>query len=175
MELAFEGCRVPGTALLGRSGQGYAIAQRALAACAPLAAALSAGLLAEALDYTLFLARGRRAGNSGLSEFQPLELALAEVMSRLDASLALIWAAAGAVDEALPAAERLARESKWVCTEAAVEGIDALARLTGLEAAIKGAPLERLSRDARAAQLLLGPNHAHRLEVARKMLGRISR
>jgi len=52
----------------------------------------------------------------------------------------------------------------------AVSGIDQAARIMGIEGSIRGSVLERLSRDARAAQLVLGPNHIHRIEVARKII-----
>jgi alkylation response protein AidB-like acyl-CoA dehydrogenase len=169
VELEFNGCRVPKKAMLGPAGQGHALAQAAVIATAPLAASLSCGLLAEAMDYVLALLRARGPGERPLAEFQPLDLTLADVMARLDSSLAMAWAAAGAIDEGLPAAERLSREAKWIASESAVLGIDAFTRLLGIEASLKNAPLERLSRDARAAQLLLGPNHLHRLEVARKL------
>ena len=137
MELHFEGCRVRPSSRLGKAGQGYAISRRAIVCAAPLAAALSCGLLAEALDYALSRVRSRDPGSGPLSEFQPVEIVLAEVMASLDTSQALAWAAAGAVDESAPAAERLARESKWICSEAAVQGIDSVTGLLGPEASVK--------------------------------------
>jgi len=170
VELVFEGCRVGVKALLSRQGAGYAVAKDALIESAPLAAALCCGLLAEAFECTLALVKAARPSASPLSESQPLELSLADMSSLLDAGRALAWSAAGAVEEGLPEAERLARESKWTASEGAVEGIDSAVRLLGIEGSLRGSTLERLSRDARSAQLLLGPNHIHRIEVARKLL-----
>ena len=170
VELVFEGARAGAAHRLGRAGQGYQIAQRALLTAAPLAAAMACGLLGEALEQALSFARKRGRTGSPLSEFQAVELALAEVSAGLDMSQAMTWAAAGALEENSAHAERLAREAKWMATEAAVNGIDAIGRLFGVEAALKGSSLDRLSRDARAAQVLLGPNHLHRIEVARKLL-----
>ncbi len=170
VELVFSGCRVPASSRLGPAGVGYAVAQKAIITAAPLAAALTCGLLAEALEHTVGLARGRGRDTAPLSEFQPLELALAEAMAGLDSSLALTWAAAGAVEENAPGAERLARESKWVAGEAAVSGIDQTMAMFGLEASLFGSYLERLSREARSARLILGPNHIHKIEVARKLI-----
>jgi len=170
VELVFEGARAGSAHRLGRAGQGYQIAQKALLTASPLAAAMSCGLLSEALEQALAFARKRGRTGSPLSEFQAVELALAEVSAGLDVSQAMTWAAAGALEENSAHAERLARESKWIASEAAACGIDEIGRLFGVEAALKGSPLERLSRDARAAQVLLGPNHLHRIEVARKLL-----
>lgn len=171
VELVFEGCRVKAKARLGRAGSGYAIADRAMISTAPLAAALACGLLAEAVDHVLSMLRTRGPGASPLSEFQPLELALAEMTAGLDSSRALTWVASRSMEEGIPDAERLAREAKWLATEAAVTGIDLACRLMGIEGSLRGTTLERLSRDARASQLVLGPNHIHRIEVARKLLG----
>jgi alkylation response protein AidB-like acyl-CoA dehydrogenase len=170
VELLFEGCKAPAGSRLGRAGQGYAVAQKAIITAAPLCAALCCGLLAEALDHTLSLVRSRDPASGPLSEIQPIELALAEMAAGLDTSQAMTWAAAGAVEEGAPSAERLSRESKWVAAEAAVKGIDLAASMSGTQASLQGSRLERLSRDARAAQLMLGPNHIHRIEVARKLI-----
>jgi len=174
VELLFEGVKVPVSSRLGKAGVGYDVAKAAIARTAPLAAALSCGLLGDALDCLVGLC-GERSRRPGLvSEFQPMEIAMADISASLDSSRAMAWMAAGAVDEGADDAERLARESKWLAGEAAVRGIDQAARLIGVEGTIKGSPLDRLSRDARAAQVVLGPNHVHRIEVARKMAGKNS-
>ncbi len=170
VDLVFNGCRVAPKTMLGRRGEGYDISGKALVRTAPLAASLACGLLGRALGEALTLAGKRDRGSYTLSESQPVELTLSEAAASLDSARAFAWAAAGAVDEGMPEAERLARESKWVATEAAVARIDDLSRLFGIEANVRGRTLERLSRDARAAQLVLGPNHIHRIEVARKLL-----
>lgn len=170
VELWLEGCRVPAGSRIGKPGQGYEIARRAMVMACPLASALACGLLAEAVDYALAQVRERAAAVGPLSEFQPLELTLAELSAGLDSALALTWAAAGTLEDKVSDGERLAREAKWTATEAAVHGLDSAARLFGIESSLKGSPLERLGRDARTCQLLLGPNHIHRIEVARKLI-----
>lgn len=170
VELWLEGCEVKAQDRLGKIGQGYQIARRAMISAAPLAGAISSGLLAEAVAYLLHRTRKNRGTGDTLSEFQPLELAVAELSVQLDISLLLTWVAAGALEEGRQDAERLAREAKWLATEAAVNGLDSICRLFGMEAAPRGSLLERLSRDVHAAQFLLGPNHLHRIEVARKLL-----
>jgi alkylation response protein AidB-like acyl-CoA dehydrogenase len=170
VELVFSACRVPARQRLGAAGQGYAIARCSMIAACPLAAALSCGLLAEALEHVIALTRRRGPNASPLSEFQPLELSLADLMAGLDSSLALTWAAAGAVEEKSAGAERLAREAKWMATEAAASGIDAALSMLGIGSSLRGSYLERLSRDARGARLILGPNHIHKIEVARKLI-----
>lgn len=169
VEIALGGVEVPEEQILGGPGTGYEIARTSIYKTAPLAAALSSGLLAEALGHTLSRAREQK-DDLALSEFQPMGIAFAEISGKLDLCRSLAWAAAGAVAAEAPEAERLAREAKWMATEAATDGIDQAARLQGIGAAVKGSLLERLSRDARAAQLLLGPNHIHKMEVAGKLL-----
>lgn len=170
VELVFEGAKAQAAWRLGRQGQGYAIAKEAMIEAAPLAAALACGLLAEAMELSVELVRERDPLRSPLSESQPLELALADISAGLDCSRAIAWSAAGAVEEGVPEAERLAREAKWIATESAVSGVDQAVRLFGIEGSTRGSTLERLSRDTRACQLLLGPNHIHRIEAARKIL-----
>lgn len=170
VDLVFEGCKVDSSALLGRAGQGYEVARRATIAALPLAAALSCGLLVESVNQVVELARSRDPQSSPLSEFQSIELVLADMAAGLDAAVAMTWAAAGAVDAGSKEAEKMARQAKWTATEAAIKGTDAAAGLFGIRGAVQGTLLERLGRDARANKLVLGPNHLHRIEVARKMI-----
>jgi len=170
VDIVFEGCKVPASYRLGKQGEGYSIAGKALVAACPLAASLSMGLLAEALDQSLSSAKTRGEESFSLSESQPLEMALAEMAGALDSGRAFVWAAARAVDEGMEEAERMGREVKCMATESAVTEIDKAMRMFGLSGTLRGSALERLSRDARAAQIVLGPNHIHRIEVARKLL-----
>jgi len=169
-ELSLAGVRLPASARVGKQGEGYGLARRSIVRCLPLVAALSAGILREALDLMVELTRGRAPAPSVFSEFRAVELALAEMAAGLDVARSMFWSAASALDDGAPEGERLAREAKWLATEAAVTGIDSAVRLLGVDGALRGNPFERLGRDARGAQIMLGPNHLHRLEAARKLL-----
>ncbi len=170
VDLELAGVKVKTDSILGKKGDGYAIAQRSILKSAPLAAALSCGLLDEALDLTIKRAREMGRDPAPLSEFRAVELSLAEMAASLDRARAMTWISAGAMDEGLEEGERLAREAKWTSTEDAVKAIDEASCVWGVSGSIKGSPLERLGRDARAARLILGPNHLQKIEVARKLL-----
>ncbi len=169
VELLFEGCRVSQSRRIAGQGRGYAVAKDAIVFAAPLAAALSCGILAEALDHVVRFIREGREKPSPASESQALELSLAEMWAGLDSARALTWAAAGAVEEGVRDAERLAREAKWTAAETCIRSLDRAESMAGILGSIKGSALERLSRDARAAGLVLGLNHIHKIEVARKL------
>lgn len=169
-ELVLSGVKAGAAGRIGKPGEGYGLARRAITRCLPLVAALSAGILRDGLGLMVDLARARAEAPAMFSEFRAYELALAEMAAGLDLSRSMFWSAAAAIDDGAPEAERLAREAKWLATEAALTGIDQAVRLAGVEGTIRGHRLERLARDARAAQTMLGPNHLHRLEAARKLL-----
>ncbi len=169
-DLVFEGCKLDAGSLLGRAGQGYEVSRRSTVAALPLAAALSCGLLIEAVNQVVEMARTRDPEASPLSEFRAIELTLADMAAGLDAAVAMTWAAAGVVESGSEEAERMCRQAKWTATEEAIKRIDDAAGLFGISAAVQGTVLERLSRDARANKLVLGPNHLHKIEAARKMV-----
>jgi len=170
VDLVLEGCSVDASSILGRPGQGYQVAQKAMCTALPLAAALSCGLMIEAVNQVVEMARNRDPQGSPLSEFQAIELTLAEMAANLDAAVAMTWAAAGAVEAGAEEADRMARQAKWTATEAAIKAIDDTAGLFGIGGAVQGTVLERLGRDARANKLVLGPNHLHKIEAARKLI-----
>ncbi len=170
VDLVFEGCRVKAANRLGAQGNGHAVAQKSILNTLPLVSALACGLLEEAISEILRNVRQGGAGQSALSDFQPIELCLSDMSSGLDSARAMAWFAASALSQGQPESERLARESKWTATEAAVKGIDLASQMMGISGSVKGSVLERLSRDARSLQLVLGANHIHRTEVARKLI-----
>src|SRR5690606_7901854 len=100
--LAFEGCRVPAEALIGRPGEGFRIAMATLDVSRPTVAAAALGFARRAFDAALDRAAGRRLFGAPLADLQLTQAALAEMALSIDAAALLVYRAAWAKDSGQP-------------------------------------------------------------------------
>jgi hypothetical protein len=169
VSLSFEDCVVPGSAVLGRVGQGFAIALAALDGGRIGIASQATGTLRAALDASVRYARERKAFGRPISDFQAISFALADMRTAHDASRLLALRAA-----ALKAAKRpFSREAsmaKLFASEAAQAAVSKAVQIHGGYGYIDEFPVERLFRDARAQTLYEGTSEVQRLVIARDLL-----
>ncbi len=94
----FEDVRVPAANRLGEEGSGFKIAMAALDGGRLNIAACSLGGAQAALEKSLAYMKDRKAFGKRLDEFQALQFRLADMATGLEASRALLWRAAAALD-----------------------------------------------------------------------------
>jgi alkylation response protein AidB-like acyl-CoA dehydrogenase len=124
-----------------------------------LSAAVAVGIGRATLDEALAATR-RRGGNPS----QGVQFTLADMAASLDAAWMLSLKAAGELD-----GRRLGPEASMAAfraAEAARRASDAALDVIGPEALQRGSTAERLMRDARALQVVIGGPEATRAEVA---------
>ncbi len=168
-ELHLEDCRVDADALLGREGQGFAIAMSALDAgrigISAQALGLAEGALQDAIEYL----RQRQQFGKVLTEFQGLQFLLADMATQVEAARLLVYRAAALCDAGQPFT-REASMAKLFCTDTAMcVTIDAV-QLLGGYGYIEEYPMARRMRDAKASQIYEGTNQVQRVVIARQLL-----
>ncbi|MEW6323247.1 MAG: acyl-CoA dehydrogenase family protein, partial [Acidobacteriota bacterium] len=127
-------------------------------------AAVAVGLGRAALEEALTVLRASGDRPGGGVEERP-HWVLADAATELDAARLLVHqAAAEAVDEARAALAQV------FAAGAAMRAVDAAVRVIGAAAYRAGSTLERLARDARATQLLLGTEDQGRAIAAAGLL-----
>ena len=94
----FQDVRVPAGNRLGEEGNGFKIAMAGLDGGRLNIAACSLGGAQAALEKTLAYMKERKAFGKRLDEFQALQFRLADMATALEASRALLWRAAAALD-----------------------------------------------------------------------------
>lgn len=154
--LTFDRVPVVRDDLLGEPGQGHLIAARRRAAFGPSAGALALGMARRAVEIAAAQAaaagppgaRGGRQSTTGL---------LAEMATRTQAARLLVYAAAAASDAAGEPALSQGAMATVYATQTAQFVVDAAVQVVGADSLRRGHPLERLSREARAAHLYQGP------------------
>jgi alkylation response protein AidB-like acyl-CoA dehydrogenase len=168
-ELIFEDARVPEENLLGREGEGFKVAMKALDSGRIGISAQAIGLARGALDHAVAYARERRQFGQTIASFEGIQFMVADMATAIDAARLMTWQAAAACDRGDPFTE-LASMAKLFATDTAMSvTIDAVQILGGY-GYIKEFPLERFMRDAKATQIYEGTNQIQRIVIARELL-----
>src|SRR5499427_8247206 len=168
----FENARVPVANRLGDEGIGFKIAMAGLDGGRINIAACSLGGAQNALDRALAYMGNRKAFGHRLDEFQALQFRLADMATALEASRALLWNAAAALDRKDAAATRLSAMAKRFVTDACFEVANQALQLHGGYGYLSEYGIEKIVRDLRVHQILEGTNEIMRLIVARSLVGR---
>jgi acyl-CoA dehydrogenase len=167
--LAFEGCRVPRSRLVGEPGQGFEIATATLDIFRASVGAAALGFARRALDESLDRVEARRQFGKKLADFQMTQARLADMATSVDAAALLVYRAAWMKDRG---AERVAREAsmaKMYATEAAQKVVDDAVQLFGAEGVVKGSVPERLYREVRSLRIYEGTTEIQKLILAREL------
>jgi alkylation response protein AidB-like acyl-CoA dehydrogenase len=161
-ELVLEDVVVPEANRLGREGQGFTVAMRALDSGRIGISGQALGIGQAAVEETRELMRE-------LGHAQGDDFALADMATRVESARLLAYRAAWLCSRGRPFT-REASMSKLHSTDTAMQvALDAL-QIAGEDGAVTGSPFERHVRDAKALQIYEGSNQVQRIVIARELL-----
>jgi alkylation response protein AidB-like acyl-CoA dehydrogenase len=169
-ELAFDGCRLPAGSLLGGEGEGWRVAMGTLDVFRASVGAQAVGLARAALDLALAHARGRVQFGQPLAQFQLVQAKLADMATELRAARLLVYSAARLKDAGTARVTMESSMAKLYATEMAARVIDQAVQIHGGLGVLRGSPIERLYREARAPRIYEGTSEIQRLIIARQLL-----
>jgi len=173
-EVLFEDFRVPAANLIGgREGEGFKQVMTGLEAERLNVAARGLGVARAAFEEAIRYAQQRRTFGKPISEHQAIQLKLADMATKIEASRLLIYAAAEKKDRG----ERCDLEAgmaKLFATETAQECALEAMRILGGNGYAKDFPVERYYRDAPLLIIGGGTNELQRLVIARNLLKKYS-
>jgi acyl-CoA dehydrogenase len=172
--LRFDGVRVPADALLGRPGQGFAVAMATLDVFRTTVGAAALGFARRAHDAALARATERQLFGAPLGALQLTQAALADNAVALDAAALLVYRAAWAMDRGQQRVTREAAIAKLFATEEAQRIIDRSLQLHGGLGVVSGEPVEALYREIRALRIYEGASEVQKTVIARQELERVA-
>ena len=170
-EIVLDGCEVPLDNVLGRVGQGFAVAQQWLVDARIPYAAGCIGIAQEALDMACGWAKQRSTRDGYLADKQAIQWMIADSEVELKAARMLVYDAASKVDAGL-SAKVDASTCKLVGTETAGRVVDRAMQIFGGMGMAKEMPLERWYRELRVKRIGEGPSEVHRMVIARDKLAK---
>jgi alkylation response protein AidB-like acyl-CoA dehydrogenase len=169
-EIVFEDCRVPAENLLGGvEGRGMQQVLSGLETGRLNVGARALGIAQAAYDAALVYSRQREAFGQPISDFQAIQIKLADMATKIQAARLLIYWAASNADKG----ERVDMQSgmaKLFASEVAVEvALDAM-RIHGGYGYSQEFVVERLYRDAPLMTIGEGTSDVMRMVIARSLV-----
>jgi acyl-CoA dehydrogenase len=166
--LRFDQVYVAREQLLGREGEGFAVAMRTLDLFRPSVGAFAIGMARTAIELAVAHASTRQAFGQPLRDQQAISHRLADISARVEAARLMVHRAAAAIDEGSPD-PALSAMAKLLATEAAQEAVDFAVQVHGAAGLECGHPLEHLYREVRAPRIYEGASEIQREIIARAM------
>lgn len=168
-EVAFEDCRLPADALMGRQNDGFRVAVSELAGGRIGIAGLALGIARAAMDAGIAYASERRQFGRAISDMQGIQWMIADRETELEAARLLILQAAWLKDQGRPFA-KAASMAKLYASEAAQRATYTALQIHGGAGYLADYPVERYARDARITTIYEGTSEIQRLIIAREIL-----
>ena len=168
-EVAFDNCRIPASALMGKENDGFRIAVAELAGGRIGIGSLALGVGLSALDYARSYLMERHQFGRALSSFQGLQWMLADRYTELEAARLLLMQAADLKGKGRPFAKQ-ASMAKLFATEKGNDACYSALQMMGGNGYVREYPLERLARDNRVTTIYEGTSEIQRLIIARELL-----
>jgi len=171
-EIFFDDCRVPAANLIGeREGKGFQQILGGLELGRINVAARGVGIARACLDESVAYAQARKTFGKPICEHQSIQIKLAEMATRLEASRLLVESAAAAYD-AGRRCDMEAGMAKLFATETAMFNSTEAMRIHGAYGYSKEFNIERYYRDAPLLAIGEGTNELQRIIIARQLVER---
>jgi acyl-CoA dehydrogenase len=171
-DLAFDDARLPGDALLGEQGAGFASAMATLSTGRIGIAAQACGILAACLDASVKFARERRQFGTPIGSFEGVSFKIAQMATDLDAARLLTYRAAALCDTAEPFAVEASKAKLFASSAARRHAAEAI-QIHGGYGYTTEFPVERYYRDAKITEIYEGTSEIQHIVVARSLLGHL--
>jgi len=168
-EIDFEGVRVPDSAVLGKVGDGFKMAQVRLTPARLTHCMRWMGAAQRSLEIAIGYAREREAFGKKLAQHQSVQWMIADSEIDLHASRMMVMHAAWKHERG----DDIRHESsicKVFVAEAINRVIDRAVQICGALGVSTDTPLEHFYREARAFRIYDGPSEVHRMVIARNLL-----
>ncbi len=167
-ELAFEDCRLPAEAHLGREGRGATIFNAAMELERGAILSASLGTMRRQLERCIDRARTRKQSGRPIGQFQSVSNRLAEMAVRLEASRLMIYRFADLHARGQEASTAASMAKLFVSESFHQNSVDAV-RLFGAAGYAEETGLERELRDSVGGLIYSGTNDIQRNIIAHGM------
>jgi alkylation response protein AidB-like acyl-CoA dehydrogenase len=170
-ELVFEDCRVPAENLIGgKEGYGFIHTMKTFDRTRPGVGAQALGIAQGALEESIEYAKTRIQFGAPVSSYQAVQVMLADMAIQVEASRALIYEAARAIDAGMKNAAGVASMAKVLASDTAMKVATDAVQVFGGYGYMKEYPVEKMMRDAKITQIYEGTNQIQRVVIASELI-----
>ena len=171
-DITFENVRVPGSNLIGKQGNGYALTQKFFMENRIQIAGQALGTAQGAFDRALDYVKQREQFGRKLAQFQITRHKLADMASKIEAARYLTYHAAWCFDNKKIEPHQ-ASMAKMTAARAAVEVTDEAIQLLGGYGYMTEYEVEHFFRDAKQAEIFQGPPTIQKDIIADGIIGKL--
>ncbi len=168
-DLIFENCRVPGSAILGKEGDGFKIAMSGLDSGRIGIAAQSLGVAQAAMDASVKYAKKRKQFGKPISMHQGIRWQIADMATQIEAARQLVMSAAAMKDRKENYTTQ-ASMAKLFASEMVNKVTARAIQIHGGYGFTKDYPVERFYRDARVFTIYEGTSEIQRIVISNSIL-----
>jgi butyryl-CoA dehydrogenase/short/branched chain acyl-CoA dehydrogenase len=168
-ELVLDGCRVPGSNVLGEPGKGYTIAIETLNEGRIAIGGQMLGLAEGAFGHAVAYAKQRKQFGKAIGEFQGIQFQIAEMATDIEAARLLVYNAARLRDGGLPFVSEAAM-AKFFASQIAETVASRAIEIFGGVGFTRDYPVEKLYRDAKIGRIYEGTSNMQRVLIAKRYL-----
>lgn len=165
----FNNVKVPKENMLGKPGDGWAIAMATLDHSRPLVASSALGGAQHALDLSVQYAKERTQFGVQIAKHQAVQFMIAEMGMKVEAARLLVHKAAWMCDNNVRNTE-IASYAKAFASDSCMQITTDAVQIYGGYGYSKEYPVEKLMRDAKLIQIYEGTSQIQRLVMARELL-----
>lgn len=165
----FNNVKVPKDNVLGKAGEGWAIAMATLDHSRPLVASSAVGGAQRALDLSVQYAKERIQFGVPIAKHQAVQFMIAEMGMKVEAARLLVHKAAWMCDQGQKNTE-IASYAKAFAADSCMQITTDAVQIYGGYGYSKEYPVEKLMRDAKLIQIYEGTSQIQRLVMARELL-----
>mgnify|MGYP001609477654 CR=1 FL=1 len=169
-ELVFTDCPVPKENILGKEGFGFIVAMKTFDKSRPGVAAQALGIAQGALDLALKYARDRIQFGKPIISFQGVKFMLADMATEVEASRALVYAAARMIDNGHKDISKESAMTKLYASDVAMKVTTDAVQIFGGYGYMRDYPIEKYMRDAKITQIYEGTNQIQRDIIATELI-----
>jgi alkylation response protein AidB-like acyl-CoA dehydrogenase len=173
-EMVFQNAPVARNNLLLQEGEGWKILSRHANVMRVWgASSMALGIAEGAYDAALAFARQRIQFKRPIASFQAVAFMLADMKTAIEAAKSLIFRTAAMIDSGegtFHDIETLVSMCKYYTSDMAMRVTTDAVQIFGGAGYMKGAPVERMMRDAKAVQIFDGTNQIQRMIVAKNLI-----
>ena len=170
-DVIFDDVRLTNDNILGRPGEGFAIAMETFDRSRPMIAALAAGIIRRCAEESRTYALERKTFGQPIAQHQAVQFLIAEMVMSYEAVRLLWQKAAWEVDHDVKRTSTSAIAKAWGADLAMKSATDAV-QVFGGYGYTKEYPVEKLMRDAKLLQIYEGTSQVQRMVIARNFLFR---
>ena len=170
-DVVMEDCRIPASCLMGKEGDGFAIAMKTLDMSRTWVGCGAVGIAQRAIDEAVAYGKQRITFGKPILKNQALQFKVADMEIRVETARQMVAHALMLMDAGKPYGKESAIAKCYAGDVAVQNAVEAIQILGGYGYS-REYPVEKLLRDAKIFQIFEGTNEIQRMVIGRAAIGK---